>query len=137
MSCYSGPIPVTDDERMVIWNWAKANGIDRGLPIDKVGDAINQHFFAGAARPEWITDILSGRKTPFKHLADDAWRKQYNRRAIVQQARDISKMASLGPVGKMLRTLWTLPRSVAVAGHGFIFPITHGGDLGVRARNGK
>jgi hypothetical protein len=132
MACYGGPIPVTDDERIVIWKWAKANGIDRGLPIDKVGDAINQHFFAGQARPEWITDILSGRKTPFKRLADDAWRKQYNRRAIVQQASELSRMASMGPVGKTLRTLWTFPRSVAVAGHGFIFPITHGGDLAFR-----
>jgi hypothetical protein len=41
-------------------------------------------------------------------------------------------MASIGPAGKMLRTLWTLPRSVAVFGHGFIFPITHGGDLAFR-----
>jgi hypothetical protein len=132
MPCYSGPNPVKDDERIVIWKWAKANGIDRGLPIDKVGDAINQHFFAGQARPEWITDILSGRKTPFRDVANDAWRKQYNRRAIVQQASELSKMASMGPVGKTLRTLWTLPRSVAVAGHGFIFPITHGGDLAFR-----
>jgi hypothetical protein len=132
MACYSGPILVTDDERIVIWKWAKENAIDQGLPIDKVGDAINENFFAGQAKPEWITDILSGRKTPFRHLANEAWRAQYNRRAIVQQARDISRMASLGPVGKMLRTLWTLPRSVAVTGHGFIFPITHGGDLAFR-----
>ena len=66
MACYSGPIPVTDDERIVIWKWAKENAIDQGLPIDKVGDAINEHFFGGQAKPEWITDILSGRKTPFK-----------------------------------------------------------------------
>jgi hypothetical protein len=104
MACYGGPIPVTDDERIVIWKWAKANGIDKGLPIDKVGDAINEHFFGGQAKPEWITDILSGRKTPFKHLADDAWRKQYNRRTIVQQASELSRMASIGPAGKMLRT---------------------------------
>jgi hypothetical protein len=132
MACYSGPNPVKDDERIVIWKWAKANGIDRGLPIDKVGDAINEHFFAGNARPEWIRDILSGRKTPFRQVANDAWRKQYNRRAIVQQASELSKMASMGPVAKTLRALWTIPRSVAVVGHGAIFPITHGGDLAFR-----
>jgi len=102
------------------------------MPIDKIGDAINEKFFAGQAKPEWITDILSGRKTPFRNLANDAWRKQYNRRAIVQQATEISKMANMGPAGKMLRTLWTIPRSVAVMGHGAIFPITHGGDLAFR-----
>jgi len=47
--CYSGPIPVTDDERIVIWKWAKENAIDQGLPIDKVGDAINEKFFGGQA----------------------------------------------------------------------------------------
>ena len=81
--CYSGPNPIDHDDRMAIWRWAKANAIDHGLPIDKVGDSINTHFFAGQDKPEWITDILSGRKTPFRELANDAWRKQYNRRQIV------------------------------------------------------
>jgi hypothetical protein len=132
MACYSGPIPIKDDERVAIWRWAKANGIDAGLPIEKVGDAINQHFFNGHARPEWITDILSGRKTPFKRLADDAWRKQYNRRTIVQKATELSRTQAMGPAGKILQALWALPRSVSVAGHGFVFPLTHAGDLAFR-----
>lgn len=132
MACYSGPNPVKDEERLAIWKWAKENGIDQGLPMEKVGDAINKYFFAGQARPEWISDILSGRKTPYRSIANDAWRKQYNRRVIVQQAKDMARLASMGPVGKVLRGLWTLPRSVAVAGHGFVFPITHGGDLALR-----
>jgi hypothetical protein len=132
MACYSGPNPVTDDERIAIWRWAKLNGIDHGLPIEKVGDAINKHFFSGMARPEWITDILSGRKTPFQHTANNAWRAQYNRRAIVQQAQNISRMANMGPVGKKLYDLWTFPRELAVTGHSFVFPITHGGDLVLR-----
>jgi len=135
LACYSGPNPVTDKERMTIWAWAKANGIDRGLPIEKVGDAINKQFFAGHAKPEWISDILSGRKTPFKSVADAAWRTQYNRRAIVQQAANLSKLQSMGPVGKTLRALWTFPRSVAVFGHGFVFPITHAGDLAMRPQS--
>jgi len=67
---------------MAIWKWAKANGIDQGLPLEKVHDAINTQFFNGMAPPEWINDILSGRKTPFKALANDAWKAQYNRRII-------------------------------------------------------
>jgi hypothetical protein len=132
LSCYSGPNPVTDDERIAIWRWAKVNGIDHGLPIEKVGDAINQHFFNGMARPEWITDILSGRKTPFQHTADNAWRAQYNRRAIVQQAKDQFRLQSMGPVGRILRKLWTAPRELLTIGHSFVFPITHGGDLALR-----
>jgi hypothetical protein len=127
--CYNGPNPVKDEERQAIWGWAKANAIDQGLPIEKVGDAINEHFFGGQAKPEWINDILSGRKTPFKQVANDLWRKQYNRRVITQQAREISQLANMGPVGKLLRKLWTAPRTVAVMGHGVVFPITHAGDL--------
>src|ERR1700732_5399065 len=103
MSCYSGPNPINDKERAAIWKWAKANGIDRGMPIEKVGDAINDYFFSGHARPEWISDILSGRKTPFRHVADAMWKQQYNRRVIEQKARELSRLQSMGPVGKTLR----------------------------------
>jgi hypothetical protein len=135
LSCYSGPNPVTDDERIAIWRWAKLNGIDKGLPIEKVGDAINQHFFSGMARPEWISDILSGRKTPFHQVADNAWRAQYNRRAIIQQAKDQFRLQSMGPAGRILRKLWTAPRELLTIGHSFVFPITHGGDLAFRPQS--
>lgn len=137
MACYSGPNPVTDDERVVIWKWAKDNAIDKGLPFEKVHDAINNYFFGGHAPPEWINDILSGRKTPFHHLATDLWRKQYDRRAIVQQAEEFTRMQTLGPVAKTLRALWTFPRGVATVGHGFVFPLTHGGDLMFRPESWK
>jgi hypothetical protein len=132
MACYSGPNPVKDEERAAIWKWAKANGIDQGMPIEKVGNAINDHFFSGHARPEWISDILSGRKTPYKQVADAAWKAQYNRRVITQQAADLSRLKAMGPVGRSLSALWTLPRSLAVTGHAAVFPITHGGDLAFR-----
>lgn len=128
--CYKGPNPIKDDERFAVWKWAKENaGIDSGVPIDQVGKAINDHFYGGQGKPEWINDILSGRKTPFKAVANEMWKKQYNRRVITQQAQEISRLVNLGPVGKALRRLWTAPRTVAVMGHGVVFPITHGGDL--------
>jgi len=115
---------------LAIWKWAKTEGgIDAGVPIEQAGKAINDHFFGGQGKPEWINDILSGRKTPFKAVANDMWRKQYNRRVVTQQASDISKLEAMGPAGKAMRVLWTLPRTVAVAGHGVVFPITHAGDL--------
>ena len=133
--CYSGPIPVTDEERAAIWRWAKANGIDHGLPIDKIGDAINAHFFAGAAKPEWITDILSGRKTPYRALANDAWKKQYNRRQIVQQAQELSRAKMPGPIGRAVGTVLSGPRNLAVFGHGWVFPVSHAGDLALRPQS--
>src|SRR6267154_5397185 len=130
--CYKGPNPIKDDERVVIWKWARDNHIDSGVPIGQVKDAINQHFYNGMAKPEWLDDIITGRKTPFRDVANDAWRKQYNRQAIVQQAKDISEWAKLPPwVRKISQTL-NLPRSVAVFGHGIVFPVTHAGDLAFR-----
>jgi hypothetical protein len=138
--CYSGPNPVTDpDERMAIWKWAKENGIDHGLPFEKIHDAINTHFFGGMARPEWINDILSGRKTPFKALADDAWKAQYRRRVITQQAKEVLGAQTLGPFTRTLKRIvgvpLSIPRRLAVAGHGIVFPVTHGGDLILRPQS--
>src|SRR6267378_410413 len=132
MACYSGPNPVTPEDRIAIWKWAKANGIDHGLPFEKVHAAINDHFFAGAAKPEWITDILSGRKTPLRSVANEAWRTQYNRRAIVEHANKLTQGAAMSPAGKAFHALWSLPRSAAVFMHGWVFPVTHAGDLLLR-----
>lgn len=131
MACYSGPNPVTDDERRVIWEWAKKNVIDPnpGISMNEVADQINSYFFGGLGKPEWGVDILSGRKMPYKALADDAWRKANDRRAIIQQAKQFSQIHTLGPVAKTARFLWTLPRGVATAGHFLVFPVSHGGDL--------
>jgi hypothetical protein len=131
-ACYSGPIPVKDEERQAIWRWAKENAIDHGMPIEKVGDAIKNHFFAGQAKPEWITDILSGRKTPYRAVANDVWKKQYNRRRIIQQANDMSKVQAMGPAARLMHALWTGPREIATAGHAVVFPISHAGDLAFR-----
>jgi hypothetical protein len=135
MPCYNGPLPVKDDERIAIWRWAKANGIDHGLPIEKVGDAINQKFFNGMAKSEWITDILSGRKTPFRELSNAAWKQQYNRRQIIQQAKDLASRQAPSPVAGTLQKIWNIPRSAAVFGHGLVFPVTHAGDLALRPQS--
>jgi len=132
MPCYNGPNPVKDDERMAIWKWAKANGIDEGRPFSEMHERINAHFFAGQAKPEWITDILSGRKTPLRELSNAAWKQQYNRRQIVRQAQEIAGRKALPPVVRALKSIWDVPRRLAVAGHGFVFPVTHGGDLLLR-----
>ena len=130
--CYRGPIPVTDDERIGIWRWAKENAIDKGMPIEQVRDAINQKFFAGVARPEWLNDILSGRKTPFRELTNDVWRKQYQRRQIIKAATNDLRSMTMGPIGRTLSSIWDIPRGIATFGHGVVFPITHAGDLLLR-----
>lgn len=130
--CYSGPIPVTDEERIAIWRWAKLASIDKGEPIEKVADAINQHFFAGQAKDEWISDILSGRKTPFRELTNEAWKKQYYRKQIVAQAKEVAGRQAMHPAVRAMQTMWNVPRAAAVFGHGLVFPVTHAGDLMLR-----
>lgn len=132
MAC-TGKNPITDEERYAIWKWAKEHGgVDDGFPLHSVANAINNKFYGGMAPAAWLDDILSGRKTPLKEVATDMWKKQYNRRVITQMAKEVSQTANMGTTGKILRGLWTLPRTVAVAGHGIVFPITHGGDLAFR-----
>ena len=130
--CYNGPNPIDQDDRMVIWKWSKENYIDHGAPMDKIGDAINQKFYGGAAKPEWITDVLSGRKTPFREVSADAWKKQYYRRQAQSQAKDLYEKQTQPPILKAWTKMWETPRNLAVSGHGFVFPITHAGDLLLR-----
>ena len=133
--CYKGPIPVTDEERFGIWRYAKLASIDKGEPIDKVSQAIRERFFKGVKDPSvdgWISDILSGRKTPFRELAVDVWKKQYNRRQITAQAKQVATQHGLSPVARATRAIWNTPRSAAVFGHGLVFPVTHAGDLMLR-----
>lgn len=132
MDCYNGPNPIRDEERFAIWKWAKENGIDQGASFEKVHDSINQFFFGGQAKPEWINDVLTGRKTPFRNVAREVWRKQYNRQAVIQQAKMMSQRAALGPLGRLVHRMRYIPRTVAVFGHGVVFPVTHAGDLLLR-----
>jgi hypothetical protein len=115
---------------MAIWKWAKEHGgIDEGMPIEKVKDAINQQFFAGSAKDEWLNDILAGRKSPLRQVSDAAWKAQYNRRLVTQQARMLTKTRSIGPIAKIAHWAYSVPRTMITFGHGTVFPITHGGDL--------
>ncbi len=130
--CYGGKNPIDPEDRYEIWKWAKENGIDKGMTFEQVKKAINDEYYGGVGRPEWIHDILSGRKTPFRKVAGDVWRKQYNRQAVVQQAKEASYRDALGPLGRLAVAMRFGPRSVAVFGHGVVFPVTHAGDLLLR-----
>jgi hypothetical protein len=131
--CYSGDNPVkTLEEGIEIWRWAKANGIDHGLPLEEIHDLIKKEYFSGTDNPRvsaWINQILSGRKSPFKSVAMDAWAKQHNRQQIAQQAQAATEAQALSPVTKTIKGILSVPRGIATFGHGVVFPITHGGDL--------
>jgi hypothetical protein len=131
--CYAGGNPIQDpDERMAVWKWAKENGIDAGLPYEKVHDAINNHFFGGVGRPEWTHEILGGRKTPFRQVSDAAWAAQRNRRAAVGYAKEQIRQQTMSPAMRAFGKAWGLPREVNVFWHDWVFPMTHAGDLLMR-----
>ena len=132
-ACYAGPSPIRDQDRPLYWRWAKEHGgIDQGVPYEQVRDNINQHFFAGQAKDEWIDDLLGGRKTPFRQVANDAWKAQYNRRMVTQQAQRLIADRSMGPIAKRFQQLAGVPRYIATFGHGWTFPVIHTGDLAFR-----
>ena len=130
MACYSGSNPVkTIDEGMEIWKWAKKYGIDRGLPFDQIHDLINHEYFGGTAKPQWITEILAGRKTPLRQVATEAWRAQANRRIIIEQAERKTGRAAMSPAGRAISAILEGPRFVAVGAHAYAFPFTHSGEM--------
>jgi hypothetical protein len=126
-----------EEGSMEIWKWAKANGIDHGLPYDEVHDLINKEYFSGTGKSAWIDEILAGRKTPFRELSNDVWRKQYNRRQAVNEAKAATEASALSPVAKTLKNILAIPRGVATFAHGVVFPITHGGELLFRPASWK
>lgn len=129
---------------MEIWKWAKENGIDRGLPYDKIHELIKKEYFSGSNDPrtsKWIDEILSGRKTPFRVIANDAWKKQYNRQQIQLQAKGLAENLSRNegklPEARVIQKLWDFPRWLAVQGHAAVFPVSHAGDLLLRPESWK
>jgi hypothetical protein len=139
LSCYSGSNPVKNiEEGIEIWRWAKANGIDHGLPFEEIHELINKEYFSGTGKPEWINEILAGPKTPFKRsISNDIWKAQYNRRQAVLQAQAAIEAHALSPVVKTLKNILALPRGVATFAHGVVFPITHAGELLFRPSSWK
>jgi hypothetical protein len=132
--CYSGPNPIgklTDQERMAMWRWIKENAIDHGMPFEQVHETFNNHFFGGAARPEWVNEFLAARKTPFKRASDAVWTAQANRRNIQQQAKRLVSDRNANILSRATNMVIAAPRYVSVGGgvHGVVFPFTHGGAL--------
>ena len=139
MACYPGPNPIDQNDptglrRAAVWKWVKEHGIDHGLPLDKIHDMVNHQFYHGMAtgKPEWINDVLSGRKTPYREIAKEVWKKQYNRRQTILQAQDQLREGATPGWLKTARKVYGVPRWFSVLAHGVVFPVTHGGDLAFR-----
>lgn len=134
MACVT-KVELSEDERLGIIKWAREHAIRPGSSLADVNKAINDRFFGGMGKPEWINDILGGRKTPERHLAMDVWKKQDARRQIYSQAKNSSLAANRSNLSKAASLLLQSPRSVAVFGHGIVFPVTHAGDLILRPQD--
>jgi len=130
MACYSGPNPINDPEkRRFILEWARPM-FEAGLPMDKIGEAINDRWFKGRAPAKWIyDDILKGKGTPYEKGLRDVWKAQKERRDKTQEAENFAKTESMGAAGKILYTLATVPRKIATLGHFTVFPFTHAGQI--------
>lgn len=122
---------MTDAERLAMWKWVKENAIDHGMPFEQVHETFNNHYFGGAAKPEWVNEFLAARKTPFKRASDAAWTAQANRRNIQQQAKQLVSGRNANILSRAAKMVIAAPRYATVGGgvHGVVFPFTHGGAL--------
>jgi hypothetical protein len=114
-----------------MWKWVKENAIDHGMPFEQVHETLNNHFFGGAAKPEWVNEFLAARKTPFKRASDAVWAAQANRRNVQQQAKHLVSGQNANILERATKAVIAAPRYVSVGGgvHGVVFPFTHGGAL--------
>ena len=130
MACYSGPNPIdTPEKRRFILAWARPM-FEAGLPMDKIGEAINDRWFKGRAPSKWLyDDILKGKNTPYEKALRDIWKTQFDRRVKTQEAENLAKSESKGWMDKALYTLGTAPRKLAVAYHFTVFPFVHAGQV--------
>lgn len=116
---------------MTMWKWLKENAIDHGMPFEQVHETLNNHFFGGAGKAEWINEFLAARKTPFKRVSDAVWTAQANRRNIQQRAKYLVNDRNTNLLSRATNMVIAGPRYVTVGGgvHGVVFPFTHGGAL--------
>ncbi len=129
--CFSGPNPVTEEERIAVWRWVAKNYIDHGAPYETIKAAVKTKLGGAAFKDEWVDDILSGRKTPFRFVSDRAWAAQYYRRQATLHAQELVNGRVPSKL-KSFKTVYDFPRSAALWLHSVAFPITHAGDLLLR-----
>ena len=77
-------LPYRDDDRIVIWKWINENCRDK--EGDEISKAVNDRFFAGEAKQEWLDDILSGRNTPFQKETKGLWKAKRKKEKAIQEA---------------------------------------------------
>lgn len=127
-----GPV-FTPAEIRAIWDHAKTHYID---PVATNGQVLNIGDVAdGTAHdlglhPDWVKDVIAGRKTEAKAITDNMYRAMAERRKAVRQAQDWAN--SQPPTfGKHVADLWRLtrqaPGALAVAGHGTVSMFSHAG----------
>jgi hypothetical protein len=85
-------LPYRDDDRIVIWKWINENCLDKER--DEISKAVNDRFFAGEAKQEWLDDILSGRNTPFQKETKRLWKAKRKKEKAIQEAMStVTRMA--------------------------------------------
>lgn len=129
---YKGESPVKDEDRPIIWKWAKDN--TNFEDYGETSKAINDHFFQGRAPQAWINDLIGGRKTKpafkmYDEMYNQLWRRNTDRQNMIQYAKELNRYAGTGVWPKVAKTVWNLGRSLETIGHAIVFPVSHGGDL--------
>lgn len=124
---FKGDNPVKDNERPAIWKWAKDNTDFKDRA--STAQAINDHFFGGRAPDEWLNDIIGGRKTPFKAVSTEMWRRAYDRQTVIRHAQELNRVAGTTLFQRIANTGWNTARTLETIGHAIVFPVSHAGDL--------
>jgi len=113
----------TRDETAAIWRFARDNYIDRGAELSETIQGVAKDL---GLKPEWITRALTEPKA-VRNITNEMYKKMSDRRAAVQEAKDIVRGLDTPMMKKVFQTVWRTPFAIAVAGHGTVGMQTHAG----------
>jgi len=113
----------TIDQAKDIWEYAKKNYLDVGADFDQMISGTSMDL---GLNPEQIRDALTTPKGT-KAITDAMYKKQNERNAAIQRAKDWASDAKTNPLVKFLRTIPRFFFAAKVFGHGTVGMVTHSG----------
>ncbi len=116
---------LTPDEVRPLWEYAKAEYLDRGVSFE---DTIHALVMESGAPARFWYEVFAGKKA-LRWRSNELLRKEYNRREAIDRAKKLVEWGDKTPIGKALFVATELPRMGLTFAHGGVFPVTHGGGL--------
>src|SRR5262249_12519112 len=115
----------TTAEVKAIWDYAKANYIDQGgITFDELVTRVANDL--GLKNSHVIEAFSSPKST--RAITNEMYAAMSRRRQAVNAAKSFIESGNLPAYAQVAKTVWNIPRGLAVFGHGTVGMVTHAGE---------